>query len=74
MTAAQSAQSASATSQLPTEQAVQTALKDQVNSVSGVSIDAEMSKMIALQNAYSANARVISVAQSMFSQILQATQ
>lgn len=74
MTAAQSAQSSATTSQISTEQAVQTTLANQVNAVSGVSIDVEMSKMIALQNAYSANARVISIAQSMFNQILQATQ
>jgi flagellar hook-associated protein 1 len=74
MVGAQSTRSATTTDQLSTEQAVQTALSSQVNAISGVNIDTEMSKMIALQNAYSANARVMSVAQSMFSQILQATQ
>ncbi len=74
LTDAQSAESGATSGQLKTEQAVQTALQTQLNSVSGVSIDTEMSKMIALQNAYSANARVITVAQTMFSEILQATQ
>jgi flagellar hook-associated protein 1 len=74
LTATQSAQSASVTSQLTTEQSVQSVLTNQVSAISGVSIDSEVSKMVALQNAYSANARVISVAQSMFSAILQATQ
>jgi len=74
MTAAQSSQSASATSQLSTEQAVQTSLKNQVNAVSGVNMDTEMTKMITLQNAYSANARVIATLQSMFNQLLQAVQ
>lgn len=74
LTAVQSAQSAATSSQLSTEQSVQTALANQVNAISGVNIDTEMSKMIALQNAYSANARVISIAQAMFNQILQATQ
>ena len=74
MISAQSAQSATTTTQLSTEQALQTVLNNQVNAVSGVSIDTEMSKMIALQNAYSANARIITAAQSMFTQLLQATQ
>ncbi len=74
MTAGQSADSGATARELSTEQAVQTALQSQVSTISGVNVDTEMSKMIALQNAYSANARVITVAQSMFNQILQATQ
>jgi len=37
-------------------------------------MDTEMSQMLALQNAYSANARVISTVQSMFTQLLQSVQ
>jgi flagellar hook-associated protein 1 FlgK len=74
MTASQSADSATTTNQLSTEQAVQTALQGQVSAVSGVSIDAEMSKMIELQNAYTANARVMAMVQSMFGALLQAVQ
>jgi len=37
-----------------------------------VNIDAEMSQMIVLQNAYGANARVISTIQTMWTQLLQA--
>ncbi|HVZ08742.1 flagellar hook-associated protein FlgK [Rhodopila sp.] len=74
ITSTLSAQSNTVTSQLSTEQSVQTALQNQVASVSGVNVDTEMSKMITLQNAYSANARVITVAQSMFNTILQATE
>jgi len=74
MTVAQSSQSAAATSQLVTEQAVQTSLKNQVSSVSSVNMDTEMTKMMTLQNAYGANARVIAALQSMFNQLLQAVQ
>ncbi len=74
MTASQSAQSASATGQLSTEQAIQTTLRNQVNTVSGVNMDTEMANMITLQNAYGANARVITALRSMFNQLLQAVQ
>jgi len=70
MVAAQSQQSATTTSNLTTEQAVQTSLTSQVTAQTGVNIDAEMSNMISLQNAYTANAHVIAAVQSMFSQLL----
>jgi flagellar hook-associated protein 1 FlgK len=41
---------------------------------SGVNMDSEMSLMLSLQNAYTANARVINVAQSMFNALAQAVQ
>jgi flagellar hook-associated protein 1 FlgK len=37
-----------------------------------VNIDTEMSNMIQLQNAYGANAKVISTVQAMWTQLLQA--
>lgn len=74
MVALQSQQSATTTSQLTTEQAVQTGIAAQVNTVSGVNMDTEMSQMITLQNAYGANAKVITAMQTMFSQLLQAMQ
>ena len=49
-----------------------TALQQRVNSESGVSIDTEMSNLISLQNAYSANARVMSTIQQMMNTLLQA--
>jgi flagellar hook-associated protein 1 FlgK len=64
------ADSASTTSQLGTEQAVQTALNTQLTSQSGVNIDQQMALMIQLQNAYGANAKVISAVQNMFTQLL----
>ncbi|HEY2594383.1 MAG TPA: flagellar basal body rod C-terminal domain-containing protein, partial [Chloroflexota bacterium] len=41
------------------------------NSTSGVNIDNEMGNLIVLQNAYAANARVMSVVQSMMTTLLQ---
>jgi flagellar hook-associated protein 1 len=70
MVAAQSGAAGSAQTQLSAAQAVQTQLSQAVNAVSGVSIDTEMSNMVALQNAYAANARIISAIQSMWTQLL----
>jgi flagellar hook-associated protein 1 len=47
-------------------------LQQKMASTSGVNIDAEMSNLIQLQNAYSANAHVMSVIQSMMTTLLQA--
>jgi flagellar hook-associated protein 1 len=47
-------------------------LQQKFNSTSGVSIDTEMSNLIALQNSYAANAHVMSVVQSMMTSLLQA--
>jgi flagellar hook-associated protein 1 FlgK len=68
--ATQAQDSATTTSQLATEQAVQSALSAKLATVSGVSMDKEMSNMIQLQNAYGANARVIAAVQTMWSQLL----
>jgi flagellar hook-associated protein 1 len=69
---AQSAANADTASQLTTEQAVQTTLQGKLSSETGVNLDSEMSNMIALQNAYGANARVMNVVQSMFTELLSA--
>jgi len=74
MVGAQSQDSATATGQLATEQAVQTALQSKFSAQSGVSMDTEMSTMVQLQNAYGASARLISAAQAMWSQFLNAVQ
>ncbi|WP_213770170.1 flagellar hook-associated protein FlgK [Bradyrhizobium sp. dw_78] len=47
-------------------------LQEKFNSTSGVNIDTEMSNLIQLQNAYAANAHVMSVIQSMMNSLLQA--
>ena len=48
------------------------ALQQRFNQQSGVNIDTELSNLIALQNAYGANARVMSTIQQMMSTLLQA--
>jgi flagellar hook-associated protein 1 FlgK len=47
-------------------------LQQKFNSTSGVNLDTEMSNLIQLQNAYAANAHVMSVIQSMMNTLLQA--
>jgi flagellar hook-associated protein 1 FlgK len=74
LVAAQAAVSATASNQLTTEQTVQTTLTNSLAASSGVNMDAEMSKMIALQNAYGMNARIVTTVQSMFNSLLQAVQ
>jgi flagellar hook-associated protein 1 FlgK len=74
LVAAQAQQSASVTASLTTESAVQSSLTAKVSGVSGVNMDSEMSQMMALQTAYSANARIMSTLQSMFTQLLDAVQ
>ncbi len=74
LVSSQAEQSAATTSNLTTEQALQTSLNSKVSAVSGVNMDTEMSLMLSLQNAYGANARVISAVQAMFTDIMQAVQ
>lgn len=74
LVSAQAAVSAAATGQLSDAQALQTTLNANVNAVSGVNMDTEMSTMIELENAYGANARVIATVQAMFTQLLQVIQ
>jgi flagellar hook-associated protein 1 len=67
-------QSASVTSNLTADQALQTSLNGKLSASSGVNMDSEMSLMLSLQNAYGANAKVITAAQSMFTALEQAIQ
>jgi flagellar hook-associated protein 1 FlgK len=46
-------------------------LQQKFNSTAGVSLDTEMSNLIALQNSYAANAHVMSVIQSMMTTLMQ---
>jgi flagellar hook-associated protein 1 FlgK len=71
MLATQAQASAAATTQADTEQAVQTTFASKLSAQSGVNMDTEMAHMIQLQNAYGANARVMSAVQAMFTQLLQ---
>lgn len=71
---AQAADAANAQTGLTNAQSLQTALQTRLAAGSGVSIDTEMSTMIALQNAYGANAKVITAVQSMWNTLAQAVQ
>ena len=51
-------------------QAVQATLQAKLTSETGVSVDAELSNMVVLQNAYGANAKIITAAQSMWAALL----
>lgn len=63
---------ASAASQLQEGQSVVvSSLQSKFSSSSGVSIDNEMTNLISLQNAYAANAHVMSVVQTMMTDLLQ---
>ncbi len=59
-------------SSLGDETAIQTALTTQVASVSGVSVDDQMASIVSLQNAYEANAKVVSAVQTMFTSLIDA--
>ena len=62
----------SATNLQQGQSVVVSTLQQKFNSTSEVSIDNEMSNLIALQNSYSANAHVMSVVQTMMQTLLQA--
>jgi flagellar hook-associated protein 1 len=64
--------SSNASTALSTTQATQSALADQLSATSGVSIDQQMSQMVALQNSYGANARIIAAVQAMWADLLAA--
>jgi flagellar hook-associated protein 1 FlgK len=53
------------------QQVVLNALQTRFNDASGVNIDTEMSNLIVLQNAYGANARVLTAIKQMFDMLLQ---
>ena len=70
--ASQQSQAANAATNLQQGQdTVVSALQQRFNSQSGVSIDTELSNLIALQNAYGANARVMTTIQQMMATLLQ---
>ena len=71
-TSAQGAQ-ASAAQQLASGQDVVLAtLQEKMTTSSGVNIDDEMAHLLSLQNAYSANARVMSTVNEMYQPLMQA--
>ena len=69
----QQGEAATAAKQLADGQdVVLSTLKQKVTSISGVNIDQEMAHLLALQNAYSANARVMSSIKQMYDTLIQA--
>jgi flagellar hook-associated protein 1 FlgK len=66
-------EAASSAKQLADGQAVVlNTLQNKVSSTSGVNIDEEMAHLLSLQNAYAANARVMSTVKDMYTALLQA--
>lgn len=74
LVASQAQDSANTTTQLTTEQSLQTTLNNTLSGGSGVNMDTEMSLMIALQNDYGVNAKIIAAVQSMWTQLIGAVQ
>jgi flagellar hook-associated protein 1 FlgK len=72
LSAAHSADRASASAALEAAQAMTQGLEARFAQRSGVDVDAEMAAMVTLQNAYAANARVISTVQTMWDALLGA--
>lgn len=69
---AQTEARAEATAAKTTATAMQTGIATRIDKQSGVDPDAEMAAMVMLQNAYAANARVLSTAQAMWDALLGA--
>ena len=72
LTASQAQTIADATTQQANQTDIQTALQTGLTSSSGVSVDDQMANVVALQNAYEANAKVVSAVQTMFTALLAA--
>ena len=65
------AASEAATSALESQQVIQSNLEERVKTASGVNVDQELARLIQLQSAYAANARVMSTAKDMLDALMQ---
>jgi flagellar hook-associated protein 1 FlgK len=72
LVAAQSTAVSAAATALTTGTSLQTTLQAKLAAGSGVSIDSELSNLIVLQNAYGANAKVLTAAQSLWTDLFDA--
>lgn len=72
LTARQASVANTASDGLDNAQSAQTLLSTKLSDATGVSVDSEMSTIVTLQNAYAANAKVVSAAQTMFNALLSA--
>ncbi len=70
----QSADSQNADTEATDTAAVQTSLQNKLTGETGVSMDTEMTDMIALQNAYAANAKIITSVQELLTDALEMVQ
>lgn len=70
LTASQASDSAAATSQASETQAVATSLQAKLTGATGVDMDTELGQMVILQNAYGANAKIITTIQTLYQDVL----
>ena len=71
MTSYWGAQSQNATSALSSQQVIQNNLQSQYTTTSSVNMDNQLAQLVQIQSAYTANARVMTIAQSMLSTLMQ---
>lgn len=64
-------QIANATRELSSQEVVSSHIEARIAQEYGVNVDEEMARLLALQNAYAANTRIISVVQELMDQLLQ---
>ncbi len=74
LTAGAAADAQNATSQAGDTQATTSALSGKLTAATGVNLDAELASLVQLQNAYGANAKIISAVQSLYGDLLSAVQ
>jgi flagellar hook-associated protein 1 FlgK len=74
LTSAQAADSANAASDASDAKGLQTSLQNTLTSATGVDMDTQLGQMVQLQNAYGANAKVITTIQAMFADALAMVQ
>ena len=72
LTASQAQTISDATTRQSSQTDIQTTLQANLATTSGVSVDDQMANVVALQNAYESNAKVITAVQAMFSALLAA--
>lgn len=72
LTSEQGAVISANSSSLTSNTSVQTVLAAKIADVSGVDVNGEMAKVVALQNAYTANAKIVTAVQTMFTALLDA--
>ena len=70
LVASQARTSASVTSRTEDAQLLRDGLADRVKANSGVNMDTEMTRLLTLQSAYAANARLITVIQAVFEELM----